>query len=98
MDDVSSIIETLNAKIDKVIGIADQLKASNATLEQEKAQLQATIEQQHHQIEALNEKNKVLKLAKSLTGTNESSDSSEVKLKINELVREIDKCIGLLNR
>ena len=42
-----------------------------------------------------NEKNKVLKLAKSIAGM--EGKNTEVKLKINELVREIEKCISLVN-
>jgi len=37
-----------------------------------------------------------LKFAKSLLGGDENSH--EAKIKINRLVREIDKCIALLNR
>jgi hypothetical protein len=35
-------------------------------------------------------------MAKSLGG--DSEKNTEMKLKINELVREIDKCISLLNK
>jgi len=37
-----------------------------------------------------------LKIAKSITTGDE--ESQEAKQKINKLVREIDKCIALLNR
>ena len=43
----------------------------------------------------LSEKNKVLKLAKSLSG--KQGKSTDIKLKINELIREIDKCIAQVN-
>ncbi len=43
----------------------------------------------------LEEKIKVLSLAKSLS--NDEIGKNELKLKINELVREIDKCIALTN-
>jgi len=45
--------------------------------------------------ETLQETNKMLKLAKVLKP--EGSDRKEIKLKINELVREIDRCIDILN-
>ena len=49
---------------------------------------------QKETIKQLEEKIKILKIAKSL----ESKEGNvEAKLKINELVREIEKCIGLLN-
>jgi hypothetical protein len=37
----------------------------------------------------------VLKLAKTISGL--EGGNTEVKLKINELVREINKCIALVN-
>ncbi len=43
----------------------------------------------------LEERIKVLSLAKSLS--NDEIGKNELKLKINELVREIDKCIALTN-
>ena len=46
-------------------------------------------------IEQLKEKNRNLKISKSVS-LEEGND--DVKNKIDELVREIDKCIGLLNK
>jgi hypothetical protein len=46
--------------------------------------------------EDLDHRYNTLKLAKSLTG--DGKDSQDAKLKINRIVREIDKCIALLNR
>jgi hypothetical protein len=58
-------------------------------LEGEKKELKTTINN-------LEERIKIIKLAKSLSDTDEKS--FQAKLRINELVREIDKCIVLLNR
>lgn len=41
------------------------------------------------------ERNKVLKLSKSINEMGERN--TDVKLKINELVREIDRCIAQVN-
>ncbi len=47
----------------------------------------------------LKEQLKMLKLAKKIDGDfNEITKSKDVKLMINEMVKEIDKCIGLLNK
>jgi hypothetical protein len=43
----------------------------------------------------LTEQNKLIKLAKNLAP--EDSDTEELKNKVNELIREIDRCIDLLN-
>ena len=53
------------------------------------------LDEQHQTIQQLNEKNKVLKLSTSIQ--NKQGDNKAAKQKINELVREIDKCIALLN-
>ena len=49
---------------------------------------------QDNEIEELVEKNKILRIA---SGSNDGS-SREVKFKINEIVREVDKCIAKLNQ
>jgi len=49
---------------------------------------------QDNEIEELVEKNKILRIA---GGSNDGS-SREVKFKINEIVREVDKCIAQLNQ
>ena len=45
----------------------------------------------------LNEQIKLLKLASQIEGK-EIGSNKDVKLMINEMVREIDKCIALLNK
>jgi hypothetical protein len=47
-------------------------------------------------IEELEEKNQQLTLAKSLLADGESAQ--DARIKINRIVREIDKCIALLNK
>ena len=50
-----------------------------------------------NKISDLNENVKMLKLASQIDG-NEVGSTKDVKLMINEMVREIDKCIALLNK
>mgnify|MGYP006939912782 CR=1 FL=1 len=54
-------------------------------------------EQLIEQIKAmiLNEELKTARVANAISGS--SDDSYEAKMRINQLVREIDKCIALLN-
>jgi hypothetical protein len=53
------------------------------------------LNQKDKNIDELKEKNKILKISSSLN--NDGSDKSSKK-QINDLVREIDKCIALLNK
>jgi chromosome segregation ATPase len=48
-------------------------------------------------ITVLNDQLKMLKLASQLDG-NEVGSTTDIKLMINEMVREIDKCIALINK
>ena len=67
-------------------------KLSNARKELEELREKSVL--QDKEIEELNEKNKILRIA---GGSNDGS-SREVKFKINEIVREVDKCIAQLNK
>lgn len=53
------------------------------------------IKNQELEINKLKEQNKILKLRNTLE---EKGDSAEIKLKINQLIRTIDKSISLLNK
>lgn len=72
-----------------------QLRGNNENFTQQIAELQKTIELQKNALYELKEENKMIKLAKEMSSTN--TDVHDVKIKINELVRDIDKCIDLLN-
>ena len=54
------------------------------------------IARQYGLIKDLEEKNKKLQLAEAFKGS--SADTNDAKLKIGRIVKEIDKCIALLNR
>lgn len=96
MDKLSGTVESLKSKIEKLVSQHNALEKENAGLLREKAELTHKVEQKDAEILKLEERNKQIKLAKSISDTNENS--LDIKLKINELVREIDKCIALLNR
>lgn len=94
MADIISLIGDLEKRIDAVIEVNQELKQRNEALHSEKNALQKAISDQENKLSSLTEKNKMLKLAKSLNDSDEQS--TDIKLKINELVRELDKCIALL--
>jgi len=72
-----------------------QLKIKISDLEEEIALKENTIEIQKNTLNDLKEQNKLIKLAKEMSP--DKSDNHELKIKINELVRDIDRCIDLLN-
>ena len=71
------------------------LKNEQLDLQNENSTLRSTIDIQRNTLNELKEQNKIIKLAKEMSPN--SSDNHELKIKINELVRDIDRCIDLLN-
>lgn len=93
--DISLLVDSLQSKVEKLI---IQHKRSNEDilqLKEENSYLQSKLTESKEQMKQLSEQNKLLRLAKSLSG--KENKSTEIKLKINELVREIDKCIAKVN-
>ncbi|MDP2541426.1 hypothetical protein [Tenacibaculum discolor] len=71
------------------------MKEENKVLLQNNAELQVLLQEKERQLEEQQKQFNLLKVAKTIEGSNENT--RETKLKINALVREIDKCITLLN-
>lgn len=91
----SLIVDSLQSKVEKLIIQHKKAKEDVKQLKEENSFLQGKLTDTKVQFKELSEQNKVLKLAKSLSG--KEGKSTEIKLKINELIREIDKCIAQVN-
>lgn len=89
------VISSLEKKVKELVKRYAELKRKNTALETELTELRKTVDSQKEAIKNLEEKNKIIKLAKSLADSN--PDTAAMKQKINELVREIDKCIAQMN-
>lgn len=94
---MQELIKQLLEKTKMLVEKYQQQVKKNNELEIQLAELRLKLKQQNEIIKDLEERNKILKLAKSLNG-NTGENISGIKLKINELVKEIDKCVALLNR
>lgn len=92
---MEDIVHEIRKQVDRLLKERSALNAALVSKEEELQRLQEQISSNEARIASLEEANKTLKIAKSLTGAGENTDA---KLKINELVREIDKCIALLNK
>ncbi|GAB3919833.1 hypothetical protein [Mucilaginibacter myungsuensis] len=91
--------EQLNSVLDKterLIQLCNALQEENDLLKLENQSFTAALDASKNKTKELDEKLRVLKLAKSFSETNEKS--LDIKQKINEFVREIDKCIVLLKK
>ena len=96
MSNYSSIITSLNSKIEKLIFLHRTLEEEKMRLNAEKQDLFKIIQELKTKSNYLEEQNKAIRMAKDLK--EEGGDSLDLKLKINELVREVDKALALLNR
>ena len=83
-------------KTELLIALSTALQEENDLLKLENQTLAAAVNAGKEKTKDLEEKIRVLKLAKSFSETNEKT--LDIKQKINEFVQEIDKCIVLLKR
>jgi chromosome segregation ATPase len=94
MKDISTLVSGIEYKIGKVAGRVGVLEQEIQSLKEALIEKSKIIDKQKDEIKQLEERNRILILAKTLETT---EGNVEAKRKINELVREIDRCIGLLN-
>ena len=90
-------IEEIKQKFNHILKNNNDLAQLNSSLKDELAELKNSLASKESQLIELKEKYKILKMSKKLVG-GEIGESKELKLKINEMVKEIDKCIALLNK
>ena len=94
MKDVATLVSGIEYKMGKLIEQHHIQRFENKKNIAEIQELKKVVKEQKQTIRELEDRIKILRIAKTL----ETKEGNvEAKLKINELVREIDKCIGLLN-
>ncbi|GAB4140896.1 MAG: hypothetical protein Fur0041_16080 [Bacteroidia bacterium] len=96
MQSVTSVVERIKAKTGKLLALHESVLQSNSELKAEVNRLKNRIEELEEANRKLEEKNKILRLSKALSGDEEKNLA--LKLKINEMVREIDRCIAQLSK
>ena len=92
----SSKYDSIKDKLLKVKSRHVERNEEINSLKEKSSTLEAELKEVKSRNQSLENENSRLKLAKTLVST--SSDKAEMKFKVNEMVREIDKCIALLNR
>jgi len=97
MQNQETIIAEIGHKIERLgeekRSLSERLGKSQTEIEQ----LKERIVSMDSELGKIKEENHLLTMAKSLDAT-EQSGSAEARKRINELVKEIDKCIALLNK
>ncbi|MDG2194075.1 MAG: hypothetical protein P8K77_04350 [Polaribacter sp.] len=95
MSKIAEAIHSLEDTLKTVLTNYEFLKEENEILLQNVANLQSQIHKNEQLLIDQQQKFDVLKIAKTIDGSNEST--RETKLKINALIREIDTCISQLS-
>ena len=95
MADINELVNGIQIKVKKLIALNKVFTDENSQLKEKQVELINKTEDQKKIIEQLKDKNNYLKIAESVK---QFEGNADVKSKIDELVREIDKCIGLLNK
>ena len=93
--DYQTVINGLKTKIETIISKYEQVADDNRKLSQELIICMAEEEKNINKIKELEEKVNKLQLVEAFKTS--SSDVKEAKQKIGKIVKEIDKCIALLN-
>jgi predicted nucleic acid-binding Zn-ribbon protein len=86
----------LNRKLDELINRYNTLKVELAEIKNGNENLKMKLQEREVKIKELEIKYERVKLSGALLG--EGENALEAKKKITELVREIDRCVALLNR
>lgn len=95
-EDDQLLLNDLKANTQQIFKGFNQLENEKKMLKEEILNLKNEIEKLEQEKSELGRRNEQLKIATQLISVND--DNREAKQKINFLVREIDKCIALLNK
>ena len=91
------IFSGLREKIKTIISLYEDQKSKNIELRNKNQELSEQIIMLENKMEDLDKKYENLKIAKVLSSV-PGEEVHTTKLQVNRIVREIDKCIALLNR
>jgi DNA repair exonuclease SbcCD ATPase subunit len=94
MSDLEQHIKRINDKLQQLLKNYKLLQKENSRQSELIKQLKEAKEKDNQQITTLQEKISILKAA---TGKMNEADKKEFEKNINQYIREIDKCIGILS-
>ena len=96
MSSVADQLTSVLQKTARLIELCGALQEENELLRLENESVKVALDTSKTRNSELEEKLRVLKLAKSIECTSEKT--LDIKQKINDFVREIDKCVVLLKK
>ena len=94
-EEYKKLLSDFDTRLKQLMLLCDKLKVENESLSQALEKEKAKVSDTHDSLRVLTAKYDRLKLAGYIAAT--KSDVTTAKLRVNKLVREIDKCIALIN-
>ena len=95
MSDFVSLVTSLEIKLNKLVEKLKEVEKENQQLSLELGDLKETKKQLELELNNWEDQYNALKLANSMLGSD--NNTTEAKLKINTLIKELDQCIGSLS-
>lgn len=92
----TAVIDAIRAKIDHLVADNRRLRGDYVKVVEQRDKAKAESRDLAEQIVRLEKRMKVLELRESMTGGSE--DTKAARARVNRLMREVDKCIALLNK
>jgi hypothetical protein len=93
----NEIFLQLRQRIKTIISMYEEQKNKSEGLRNRNKELNEQVEFLENKLKTIDKKYENLKIAKVLSSVPDD-DIHDTKLQVNRIVREIDKCIALLNR
>ncbi|MGC9342841.1 MAG: hypothetical protein ACP5E3_09080 [Bacteroidales bacterium] len=94
--DQIEILGVLRSRIKEIMTALEKERLRSQDIINERDKLKIKLDQQTKINQELEHKYNNLKLAKVMAGNDD--EEHDARIKVNRIVREIDKCIALLNR
>lgn len=95
-DEKRKLLADLEFRVRQVMYLCDSLREENSQLKSDMQAKQKQLSEAAEQLSQLKTKYESLKMARTITAA--SVDVEIAKTKLSKLVREVDKCINLLNK
>lgn len=93
MSELEQLVTQIEHRSRKLVKERSELNKEKSQLEVQISELKAIVKNQNLSINELKEKHQVLKIAKTI----ESEDNNEAVKQLDIYIKEIDRCIALLN-
>lgn len=96
MDDYAVRLERISGQLQQLSQQLNDNERQQQELVAEREELKRMLEEKNRTIADLQHQNNLLSIAGRLKG-GETENTAELKRRINEFIKEIDKCVALLN-